>query len=82
MKEIPVRVARLIGFAGDHARNDEGTRQFQTMYPHETGPASEFMTSSPALDSESAKKFTRRAAFVLATLPLVAFVVLTMKVML
>jgi len=81
MKEIPVRVARWTGFAVDHARNDEEAHQFQ-MYPHETAPDSEFMTSSPALDSESAKKLTRRAAFVLATLPLVAFVVLTMKVML
>jgi hypothetical protein len=50
------------------------------MYPSTAAADPEFMRPSPVFDSEFAKKSVRLLAFGLATLPLVACVVLTAKV--
>jgi hypothetical protein len=80
MKKVQVRAAALVGLTSDHPRNEDVSLSLQTMYPSTAAADPEFMRPSPVFDSEFAKKSVRLLAFGLATLPLVACVVLTAKV--
>lgn len=60
-------------------RNEEGRRPFQTSYRADDNADLKTMTPSPVFEMDGAKTYVRIAAFVLATLPLLAAVVLTLR---
>ena len=80
MTKFQAKVAPLPGLTIDGPRNEDVPRLFQTMYRAQAVADTEFMTPSPAFNSEFAKTSVRVVALILATLPLVAFFVLTAKV--
>jgi hypothetical protein len=79
MNEIRIGASAL-RLTVDPPRNEDMQRSFQPMYHPEAAADPDLMKPSPAFDSEFVKRSVRVAAFVLATLPLVACVVLTAMV--
>jgi hypothetical protein len=73
------RAAAVAGLTVEAHRNEEGPRPFHGMYQAEEHADPMTMTASPVFETDGAKTYIRFAAFVLATLPLIAFVVLTAK---
>src|SRR5690349_11956413 len=75
MNEIRTGAAAL-RLTIDPLRNEDVPRPFQPMYHPEAAAGPQDMTPSPAFQSDVAKKYLHLAAFILATLPIVASLVL------
>jgi hypothetical protein len=73
------RAAALAGLTVGPRRNEDERHPFQPKYSSEENADPKTMTPSPVFETDGVKRYVRRVAFTLATLPLLAAAALMIK---
>lgn len=76
MKTVRAGAAAVSSLTIGPQRNEDVPRSFQPTYHPEAAAGPQFMTPSPAFQSDSAKKYLNLAALILTIVPIIASIVL------